>query len=68
MPARDARLVATPAVPIQMPGLARLPPLFGLARRPLSEEDEERLIQEAIERDPGRPLYLVNVANSSSGR
>ena len=35
---------------------------------PLSEEDEERLIQEAIERDPGRPLYLVNVASSSSGR
>lgn len=51
-----------------MPGLARLPPLFGLARRPLSEEDKERLIQEAIERDPGRPLYLVNVASSSSGR
>ena len=35
---------------------------------PLSEEEKERLIQEAIERDPGRPLYLVNVASSSSGR
>jgi hypothetical protein len=25
----------------------------------LSEEDEERLIQEAIERNPGRPMYII---------
>jgi len=26
---------------------------------PLSDEEKERLIREAIERNPGRPLYLL---------
>jgi hypothetical protein len=35
---------------------------------PLSEEDEERLIHEAIQRDPGRPLYYIVVPRPDQGQ
>jgi hypothetical protein len=34
---------------------------------PLSDEEKERLIREAIERNPGRPMYYVAVPPHEGG-